>query len=141
MTTEDVRAFLAKRQLAFSNLDVVALADLYAENAVYESPAAGGTVTGRQAIEKIHRGWFAAFPDFRLEDERFVVEGGDVAHIARAVGTNVGGFMGLPATGKKFHFNVAFVFTIEDGQITRERRIYDFTGMLVEIGVLKAKPL
>jgi steroid delta-isomerase-like uncharacterized protein len=141
MTPEEVKSFLAKRQRAFSTLDVAALSDLYAENAVYDSPAAGGTVTGRQAIEKIHRSWFDAFPDFKLEDERFVVEGTSVAHIARAVGTNVGGFMGLPATGKQFHFNAAFVFTIEDGRIARERRIYDFTGMLVEIGVLKAKPL
>ena len=141
MTPDDVKAFLAKRQLAFSSLDVAALTSLNAENAVYESPAAGGTVTGRQAIEKIHRGWFEAFPDFALEDEQFVVDGGEVAHLARAVGTNVGGFMGLPATGKQFHFNVAFVFAVEDGHIVRERRIYDFTGMLIEIGVLKAKPL
>ena len=141
MTNTDVKAFLAKRQRAFASLDVAALADLYAENVEVDSPAAGGTVTGRQAIENIHRAWFEAFPDFRLEDERFVVEGGQVAHIAKAVGTNVGGFMGLPATGKRFHFNAAFVFTIENGRITRERRIYDFTGMLVEIGVLKAKPL
>lgn len=141
MTPDDVKAFLAKRQLAFSSLDVAALTDLYAENAVYESPAAGGAVTGRPAIEKIHRGWFDAFPDFKLEDEQYVIDGDDVAHLARAVGTNVGGFMGLPATGKQFHFNVAFVFTVENGEIVRERRIYDFTGMLIEIGVLKAKPL
>ena len=98
-------------------------------------------MTGRPAIEKVFRGWFEAFPDFTLEDERYVIDGGEVAHLARAVGTNVGGFMGLPATGKQFHFNVAFVFTVEHGQIVRERRIYDFTGMLIEIGVLKAKPL
>lgn len=28
-----------------------------------------------------------------------------------------------------------------DGQIAHEKRIYDFTGFLVEIGVLKAKPI
>ena len=72
---------------------------------------------------------------------RVAIDGDDVVHIARAVGTNVGGFMGLAATGKQFHFNVAYVFTVENGEITRERRIYDFTGMLLEIGVLKAKPL
>ena len=49
--------------------------------------------------------------------------------------------MGLPPTGKQFRFNGAFIFTLENGQIAHERRIYDFTGMLVQIGVLKAKPL
>jgi steroid delta-isomerase-like uncharacterized protein len=136
-----MKAFLEKRQTAFLCRDVDALTALYAERVVVESPAAGGMVTGRPAIEKVFRGWFEAFPDFGFEDERYVIEGSEVAHLARAVGTNVGGFMGLPATGKQFHFNVAFVFTVENGEIVRERRIYDFTGMLIEIGVLKAKPL
>ena len=136
-----MKDFLDKRKTAFLRRDPDALSSQYAENAVLESPAAGGTVTGRPAIEKVWRGWFEAFPDFALEDEHYVIEGDDVAHLATAVGTNVGGFMGLPATGKQFHFNVAFVFTVENGEIVRERRIYDFTGMLIEIGVLKAKPL
>ena len=29
---------------------------------------------------------------------------------------------------------------VADGQIVQERRVYDFTGMLVQIGVLKARP-
>jgi hypothetical protein len=29
---------------------------------------------------------------------------------------------------------------LENGKIVRERRIFDFTGLLVQIGVLKAKP-
>jgi hypothetical protein len=29
----------------------------------------------------------------------------------------------------------------EDGRIARERRIYDFTGLLLQIGALKAKPV
>ena len=32
------------------------------------------------------------------------------------------------------------VFEIRGRQIVRERRIYDFTGLLLQIGVLKAKP-
>ena len=35
---------------------------------------------------------------------------------------------------------MACVLTFRDGLITEERRIYDFTGMLVQVGVLKAKP-
>jgi hypothetical protein len=28
-----------------------------------------------------------------------------------------------------------------DHQIVHERRVYDFTGLLIQIGVLKAKPV
>jgi hypothetical protein len=30
---------------------------------------------------------------------------------------------------------------MRNGQIAYEKRIYDFTGFLLEIGVLKAKPI
>jgi hypothetical protein len=29
---------------------------------------------------------------------------------------------------------------MRDGLIARERRIYDFTGMLLQVGAIKAKP-
>jgi hypothetical protein len=33
-----------------------------------------------------------------------------------------------------------FLYELNGLTIVRERRIYDFTGMLVQIGALKAKP-
>jgi hypothetical protein len=30
---------------------------------------------------------------------------------------------------------------LKDGFITRERRVYDFTGLLLQVGALKAKPI
>jgi predicted ester cyclase len=60
--------------------------------------------------------------------------------VAQVTGTHAGTIMGLPPSGRSFRFDVALVFVLEDGCISRERRIYDFTGFLVQIGVLKAKP-
>ena len=140
MTPEEVNGLIAKRAAAFSRLDAAALGALYAENCVVDTPAGGGTVTGRDAKENVYRGFFAAFPDLTIETQQVVSEGSDIAQLYTAVGTNAGGFMGLPPTGKRFRFNGAFIFTVENGQITRERRIYDFTGVLVQIGVLKARP-
>ena len=48
--------------------------------------------------------------------------------------------MGLAPTGKPFRIPIVYLFTFDDRFIVHERRIYDFTGMLVQIGVLKAKP-
>jgi ketosteroid isomerase-like protein len=48
--------------------------------------------------------------------------------------------MGLPPTGKPFRLPAVFLYELRDGRIVRERRIYDFTGLLVQVGVLKAKP-
>ena len=48
--------------------------------------------------------------------------------------------MGMPATGRRVTIPVVFLYEFKDGKIVRDRRVYDFTGMLVQVGTLKAKP-
>jgi steroid delta-isomerase-like uncharacterized protein len=139
MTREEIEILFARRRDAVARLDAPALAALHSERSVVDSPA-GGTHTGREAIEHVYRAWFAAFPDFKVLSEQLVLEGDTVAAVMTMAGTDVGGFMGLPPTGRHFQFPGVFVFTVENGEIVREQRIYDFTGMLVQIGVLKVKP-
>jgi steroid delta-isomerase-like uncharacterized protein len=139
MTREEIEELFVRRRDAVARLDARALASLHSESSVVDSPA-GGTHTGRDAIERVYRAWFAAFPDFKVLSEQLVLEGDTVAAVMTMAGTDVGGFMGLPPTGRHFQFPGVFVFTVENGEIVREQRIYDFTGMLVQIGVLKVKP-
>ena len=53
----------------------------------------------------------------------------------------MGSFLGLEPSGRSFHIPAVFTYELRNGQIAREQRIYDFTGLLVQIGVLKAKPI
>ena len=141
MTREEVVKLFNRRCDAFARLDAEALAADHAEGSVYESPAAGGTVTGRKAIAKIHRGFFTGFPDVTMDWTDLVIDGDRVVQMATVSGTDTGGFMGLPPTGKRFGLPVVFMFTLKDGLIAHQRSVYDFTGMLVQIGVLKTKPV
>jgi len=50
-------------------------------------------------------------------------------------------FLGLQPTGKPFHFTSAILYDLRGGRVPRERRICDFSGLLVQIGALKAKPV
>jgi predicted ester cyclase len=54
--------------------------------------------------------------------------------------THAGDFMGLPGSGKRFDIDGVQLFEMKDGLIAYERRYYDFTGMLIELGILRAKP-
>ena len=59
----------------------------------------------------------------------------------RADAAHVNEFFGLPGTNRHITFRIARLMDMDDqGLITNERRIYDFTGLLVQIGVLRAKP-
>ena len=68
------------------------------------------------------------------------LDGEMVVQIATLQGTDIGGFMGLPPSGKAFRVPAVFTYQLSSGKIVREQRIYDFTGVLVQIGTLKAKP-
>ena len=125
---------------AYRRRDIDALAFDYAEDCVLESPLAGGQVRGRAAIDGVNRGFLVSFPDFAIDNQEIIVEGSRVVQIVTLSGTNRGGFMGLSPTGKHFQFPLVLIFTFENGLIVHERRIYDFTGLLTQVGVLKAKP-
>ena len=141
MTREELVALFDRRHAAYARLDAEALAADNAEDGVLESPAAGGSVTGREAITKVYRGWFEGFPDVTVDWNELLIDGDRVVQLATMSGTDTGGFMGLPPTGKRFGFPIVYMFTFKDGQIAYERRVYDFTGMLIQIGLLKAKPV
>ena len=129
----------ARREEAYEEMDANALAADYADDAVIESPTAG-THTGPAAAAHAFDGVFHAFADMTRHPESLLIDGDSVAQVLTMEGTNLGGLMGLPPSGKHFRVPAVFLYELRGNQIVHERRIYDFTGMLVQVGVLKARP-
>ena len=69
-----------------------------------------------------------------------VVDAPNVAVFATMHATHVNEFFGLPGTGRHIEVRVSRLLKIEGDLIAHEARIYDFTGLLVQVGVLRAKP-
>jgi uncharacterized protein (TIGR02246 family) len=142
MTRDEIAALFARRQQTWGRLDAEALATDYSDDATVESPLAGGSASGRDAIERLYVTYFAAFPDFKIDQEILLIDGDNAAQLCRATGTDNGGFMGMAPTRRKITFRVGLFHTLDSGgQIVRERRVYDFTGLLIQVGLLKAKPV
>lgn len=139
MTRQEIVDLFERRMQAVNDHDVEALADLYAEDAVVESPL-GATHQGRAAIASVFGAFFGALSDARLTQDELIVDGDRVVQVVTMSGTDNGGFMGMAPSGRPAQLPMVAVCRVADGLITHERRIYDFTGMLVQIGVLKAKP-
>ena len=140
MTRDDVLALLERRDAAWAARDAAALASVHALDGVVVSPT-GGVLEGRAEIERVYRVWLTAFPDIVVQRETAVIEGGEVAVLARFSATHAGEFFGMPASGRRIDALVSMWLTLAQGSIARERRVYDFTGLLVQTGVLKAKPV
>ncbi len=139
MTRSEIREFLARRDDAWRRHDVAALTANHADDGTVESPF-GGNLKGRSAIENIYRGWFSSFPDVEYFTEHLLIERNQAVQFAKMVGIQKGDFCGFPPTGKRFKVRCAFFFVFAKGKIAHEIRIYDFTGLLLQLGVLKAKP-
>lgn len=131
----------AQRLEAWHRRDVGALVNSHTENGVVESPFGGGVARGREAIEKVYRSFFHTFPDVTLRTDEPLIDGDRVVLVGRLSGTDGGGFLGGAPTGRPFDIPLVCLYEIEDGLITRERRIYDFTGMAIQVGAIKAKPV
>ena len=140
MTRQDVEAIFIRRHEALARHDADAAGSVYALNAVVESPIGGGRVRGRDANTEVLRTLFRAFPDVTFDMEGLLVDGDRVAEQTMMSGTDDGGFMGMPPTRKPFQLRLISMCEVRDGEIVYERRIYDFTGLLLQIGVLRAKP-
>ena len=136
---DEIVALFKRRQEAFDSLDAAALALQYTDDCTVESPVAG-LIQGRVGVEKVYRTWFDAFLDMETETEQLLIDGQQVVEVLRVEGTSIGEFMRLPASGKRFHFTAVCLFDLRGHEIERERRVYDFTGLMVQVGVLKAKP-
>lgn len=139
MTREEVHAFLQRQNAAWAAHDPAALARAYAPHAIVTSPT-GGVLEGPADVERIFRKWLSAFPDLKFQSDDVLIDGDRVVQIARVSGTHTGEFFGVGPTGRKVDVVCALLMTLADGLIVQERRILDFTGVLIQVGVLKARP-
>ncbi len=142
MTSEEIRAFLDRHMRAWERLDAAALVADYADDAEITSPLFH-TIRGRQQVESSWRELFQSLGDFRFEINDIVVDrdADKAALLFTGNSTQRGEFMGVPPTGRRSQNRGAFLFTFRDGRIASETRLYDFTGMLLQLGVLKAKAM
>ena len=131
----------ARRREAIDRHDAEALAADHTDDSIVYSPMGGGAVTGRKAIAGIYESYFTALGDMTFTQEELLIDGDRVVLLGRATGTDTGGFMGLAPSHRAISFPIVVLYELTDGRIARERRVYDFTGVLLQVGVIKAKPL
>jgi steroid delta-isomerase-like uncharacterized protein len=139
MTHEDQRAFFESRKELWRRRDAAALAAGHTVDGVVISPMFA-TVHGRAGIEVSYRQLFDAFPDWRMSLEDPLIDSSRTAQYFTATATHVGEFMGFPGSGRRFEIQGVQMFRMEGGLIAEERRVYDFTGLLLQTGILRGKP-
>lgn len=143
MTNDEIRSFLERFRRAWEVQDVKTLVACYADECVVVSPIFS-TVTGRAHVEKSFTDLFKVFATQKIQVEDIVI-GNDEPPRAVVLwniqSTHIGEVFGMPASGKRINRTIALILTLRDGLIAKDVRIYDYTSMLMQLGVLRAKPV
>lgn len=140
MNRDIITALFDARADAWARHDAAALAATHSVDAVGESPMQGH-LAGRARIQDVYDEWFSAFPDMTFSRRQLIVDGNQVAELFTIRGTQTAAFHGVQPTARRFDITGALFYTIgADGLIVEDRRVYDVTRMLVQLGLLKAKP-
>ena len=139
MTRDEIVALFNRRDQAWQRRDPAALAADHAENAVSESPMLG-KLEGRARIQETYENWVTAFSDLSVIPTDLLVDGQRAVHFVNVSGTQTGPFGKVLPTGRRIQFTAVWLFEFDgDGRIIYDRRLYDVTTVLVQLGVLKTK--
>ena len=107
-----------------------AAADLYGEN--YVNPFGSGPAARVEPNRRYHE----AFPDQHHDIEELIVAGDTVVLRAAFRGTDTGGYVGRPATGRAVDEWVVTIMHFDDDKVVREWIGADKLGLFIQLGVV-----
>ncbi|MEJ6782295.1 ester cyclase [Aminobacter sp. Piv2-1] len=130
-----VEAYLA----AWNAHDSAKAAELFADNVVYYDASVGKPVEGKEAAKTgVIDNFLKAVPDAAWTMKGApVVQDDRVSFEWEFSGTNSGDWAdGTKATGKKFSFTGASMFSVKDGKIASQSDYYDALGFYKQLGLM-----
>jgi steroid delta-isomerase-like uncharacterized protein len=108
----------------------------FGENARYDDEPWDEHYTGRDGVRLFYEQLMKALPDVQIEVERRHVAEEAVLVEVVIRGTHLGGWRGLPATGRRVEFPLCGVYTFDtDDRLAGERIYYDRGSVLRQLGV------
>jgi steroid delta-isomerase-like uncharacterized protein len=96
-----------------------------------------GQGEGLDGIKERYLMLFAGLdPHFTIED--LIEEGDKVVVRWTNNGTNIGDFLGVPATGKPFSIQGIDIYRLQDGKLAEHWHVVDVFGQMVQLGLIPA---
>ena len=129
MSQNLARSLIRRWEAEMNAHNTAGIAALYSDDAVLSSPMFK-TTRGRTFYRDDLDLLFSRFPDWKVEMSNILVDGDQVAALAVAGATDRFGGFGLSATGEPFSYRCVLLYTVRDGRIACEERIYDLTAVI-----------
>jgi steroid delta-isomerase-like uncharacterized protein len=108
--------------------------DLYAAHAILHGYS--GVEPGIESIKSFYAAFWSAFPDASVTIDNLMGEGNQVACRFAITGTHTGGYLGIPATGRRVSFTGITILRFVDGRCVERWSQADSVGLLQQLGVV-----
>ena len=135
MSTEENKALVRRYQEAHNTNNLAALSEIVAADLTSHNKIPG-TPPGLEGGKAVHQMLVAAFPDLHTDTEELIAEGDKVVQRFMVSGTDKGGFMGAPPTGKHYKVTGMSIFRIANGKIVEHWGVFDQLGVLQQLGMV-----
>ena len=117
----------------FSVLDTLISPEAIDHSTVGGKPKTEKGSASFQAIVSMFR---SGMPDIRLTIDDEIYTGDRVVHRWTLVGTDTGGMMGMPPSGKQLTFTGTTIVRMQDGMIVERWANVDELGLLQQLGMV-----
>jgi steroid delta-isomerase-like uncharacterized protein len=121
--------------------DLEGVLGTFGEGARYDDEPWGEHYSGRDGVRRFYDELMKALPDLEIEvQRRHVAEEAIIVEVTIR-GTHLGGWRGLPATGRRLEFPLCGVYTFDaDDRLAGEKIYYDRGTVLRQLGVFREPP-
>ena len=136
-TRESVRSALVEQHIRFENdHDLEGVLGTFGESARYDDEPWDEHYTGRDGVRSFYTQLMKALPDLEIEVLRRHLSADAILLEVMIRGTHLGGWRGLPATGRRVEFPLCGVYTFDSAdRLAGERIYYDRGSVLRQLGV------
>jgi sigma-B regulation protein RsbU (phosphoserine phosphatase) len=133
---EDALALIRRLLTAARARDLAEVRACYAEDAVAESPAFG-EIHGRDRIVESWGMLFTSFSNISVDISTVLVDGERVAVLGTLTTSDLPAWFGRQTLDVPISYRIVLLFTIADGLVVRDQRIYDSAGLLERLEKLR----
>jgi steroid delta-isomerase-like uncharacterized protein len=106
----------------------------------YIGHTGGGPDMDRAELERLERGFAAAFADVRYAIQDLIAEGDRVVLRVETSGTHRAAFVGIPATGRRITLTGIVIYRIADGKIAESWAEMDFGRLIRQLTASESTP-
>jgi steroid delta-isomerase-like uncharacterized protein len=136
------RIAIVEQHIRFENEhDLEGVLGTFGDTARYDDEPWGEHYDGRSGVRLFYEQLMKALPDLEIEvQHRHVAEDAIILEVTIR-GTHLGGWRGLPATGRRVEFPLCGIYTFDaDDRLAGEKIYYDRGTVLRQLGVFHEPP-